>query len=129
MTGKLWADRVWAWCLVRYTFWLALAVLLYLAVARPMPGGPTGVLSVYDKLVHGSVYGALTLLGLLGRLRTSTVLLVLLSHGALVEVLQSLVPDRSAEALDMVADAIGIAMALVASRLGLRVLGASQQTG
>jgi VanZ family protein len=56
-------------------------------------------------------------------------LLVLLSHGALVEVLQSLVPDRSADAWDMVADAIGIAMALVASRLGLRVLGASQQTG
>lgn len=129
MTRKSWADGLWVWWLVRCMFWSALAVLLYLAVARPMPGGPTGALSIYDKLVHGSVYGALTLLGLFGRLRTSTVLLVLLSHGALVEVLQSLVPDRSADAWDMVADAIGIAMALVASRLGLRVLGASQQTG
>lgn len=126
---KPWTSRPWFVGLVRGVFWSALAVLMYLAVARPMPGGPSGALSVHDKLVHGGVYGALAVCGLLGRLRASTVMLVLLAHGALVEVLQALVPDRSADVLDLLADALGIAVVLALSHLGRKVFGPSQQTG
>lgn len=126
---KPWTSRPWFVGLVRGVFWSALAVLMYLAVARPMPGGPSGALSVHDKLVHGGVYGALAVCGLLGRLRASTVMLVLFAHGALVEVLQALVPDRSADVLDLLADALGIAVVLAISHLGRKVFGPSQQTG
>lgn len=119
----------WVLVLTRAVFLCALLVVLYLAVAHPMPGGQAGVLSVHDKLVHGFVYAALTTLGLLGRLGKPTVLLVLVSHGALVEVLQALVPERSADVIDLLADCAGIFVALLVSHVGMRVLGPLQQTG
>lgn len=103
--------------LLRLAFWAALIALLYLAVGRPMPGGPTGVMSVNDKLVHGAVYGCLALLGLMGRFKPIHVLSILLAHGALVEVLQSLVPDRNADWHDFLADSIGVVTSLVAACL------------
>jgi len=82
-----------------------------------MPGGPRGALAVNDKLVHGCVYAALTILGLVGGLRRGLVLLVLFSHGALIEVLQGLVPDRTADWRDFLANTTGILLALVVMSL------------
>jgi VanZ family protein len=97
-------------------FWGALVALTYMAVARPMPGGPEGALSVNDKLVHAVVYAALTVLGLMGRLKTGAVLFVLLMHGALIESLQALVPDRTADWKDLMANAAGCVAASIAWR-------------
>ncbi len=79
-----------------------------------MPGGPEGALSVNDKLVHGCAYASLTLLGLWGRLKPGFVLMVLLLHGALIEALQAWVPDRTADWRDLLANSIGILVALTA---------------
>lgn len=120
-------GRRWVLGLARGAFWCALAVLLYMAVARPMPGGQAGVLSVHDKLVHGFVYGSLTSIGLFGRLGTSLVLLVLVSHGALVEVLQGLMSERTADVLDLLANCAGIATVLLIWCVGMKVLRLWQQ--
>jgi len=44
-------------------------------------------------------------------------MLGLLAYGAVIEVLQSLTPTRSAEWLDLLADAVGILLARVLMRL------------
>jgi VanZ family protein len=107
---------------LRLAFWSALALLLYMAVARPMPGGPEGALSVNDKLVHGFAYASLTVLGLWGRLKTGVVLAVLLLHGALIEVLQAWVPDRTADWRDLLANSVGILVVLTAMFMARRFI-------
>lgn len=99
---------------LRLAFWAALALLLYMAVARPMPGGPQGVLSLNDKLVHGLAYASLTVMGLWGNLKDGFVLTVLLVHGALIEALQEWMPERTADWLDLLANCIGILAVLSA---------------
>lgn len=101
--------------LLRLAFWTSVLVLLFMAVGRPMPGGPSGVMSLYDKVFHAVVYGALTLMAIAGRYQPFFVLSVLLVHGALIEVLQSLVPSRTADWNDFLADCIGVFVALTAA--------------
>ena len=105
---------------LRLAFWGALVALTYMAVARPMPGGPEGTLSVDDKLVHAIAYAGLTVLGLMGRLKTGSVLFILLLHGVLIESLQALVPDRTADWKDLVANAAGCVAAAIAWQTAVR---------
>ncbi len=90
-------------------------VLLFMSVGRPMPGGPSGVMSLHDKAVHTVVYGVLTLVAISGRYKPSFVMSVLLVHGALIEVLQSLVPSRTADWNDFLADCMGVFVASTAA--------------
>lgn len=80
-----------------------------------MPGGATGVLSVFDKLTHLLVYAGFTLLGLLGRQRPLTVLAVLSLHGVAIELLQAFSPHRTADWRDLVANGLGVLLVLVAA--------------
>ncbi|MBT2334936.1 VanZ family protein [Variovorax paradoxus] len=63
----------------------------------------------WDKSNHALGFAVL---GLLGQLawpgRTAVVLTVLLAYGGLIELLQSLTPDRVAEATDLLADWVGL---------------------
>lgn len=88
---------------------------MYLAVAKPMPGGSDGFFSIFDKATHTVVYACLALLGLLGRQRHSTVLVVLTLHGVSIEVLQTFSPNRVGDWRDIVANSLGILVVLLAA--------------
>lgn len=92
--------------MTRLAFWLALLAVLVLALlpqAAELPS--TG----WDKSNHLLAFSVLSGLGCLGYPgRTIRVLPALIAFGALVEALQSLTPDRHAEAADLVADALGV---------------------
>lgn len=91
-------------------FWLALLVLTTLSL---MPTGllPPQVFSLWDKAQHALGFGGLTLLGLLAyphqRVRLA---LLLLAHGGLIEVAQAATGWRYGEWMDLLADAVGIAV-------------------
>jgi VanZ family protein len=63
----------------------------------------------WDKGNHALGFAVL---GVLGQLawpgRTPIVLTALLAYGGLIELLQSFTPDRSAEAIDLLADWVGL---------------------
>lgn len=83
-----------------------------------IPGGEV----VWDKLAHLAIFGALGLLTLrathggfgrpLAAGPAAAAFLLVVSWGALDELHQSFVPGREASALDVVADALGAALAL-----------------
>ena len=108
--GKAWL------CKVGYKkktiFWLALLVLTTLSL---MPTGllPPQVFSLWDKAQHALGFGWLTLLGLLAypNLRVRLPLL-LLAHGGLIEVAQAATGWRYGEWMDLLADAVGIAVVM-----------------
>ncbi|WP_431122722.1 VanZ family protein [Variovorax paradoxus] len=94
---------VWRWLLA-----LAMLVLLVLSLA------PSSIASAFpttgwDKGNHALGFAVL---GLLGQWawpgRTPIVLTALLAYGGLIELLQSFTPDRVAEAIDLLADWVGL---------------------
>lgn len=92
---------IWRWLLA-----LAMLVLLVLSLAPASANLPT---TGWDKGNHALGFAVL---GLLGRWawpgRTAIVLTALLAYGGLIELLQSLTPDRVAEAADLLADWVGL---------------------
>lgn len=87
-------------------FWTCAAAILVLSLLPqgvPMPS--TG----WDKANHALAFGTLAVLGCLAwPTRRWKVLAGLLAYGVVIELLQALTPDRSAEALDVLADSIGL---------------------
>ncbi|MDQ0024201.1 VanZ family protein [Variovorax paradoxus] len=81
-------------------------VLLVLSLAPLSIVLPT---TGWDKGNHALGFAVL---GLLGQWawpgRTAVVLTALLAYGGLIELLQSFTPDRSAEAVDLLADWVGL---------------------
>lgn len=104
-------------CGFQLAFWCALVMLVYVGVARPMPGGPDGVLSTFDKLTHVSVYASLALLGLLARQSHMSVLVVLSLHGISIEVLQAFSPHRVGDWRDFAANSLGVLVVLLVARI------------
>lgn len=96
---------------MRWLFWLALIAITLLALSpRPPAVADLG----WDKLNH---LAAFALLGLLARLawpaqRLARWLLGLLVYGGLLEIAQGLTPNRQAEWADLLADALGLLVAL-----------------
>ena len=92
---------VWRWLLA-----LAMLALLVLSLAPSSLALPT---TGWDKANHALGF---SVLGLLGQWawpgRTAIVLTALLAYGGLIELLQSFTPDRSAEAIDLLADWVGL---------------------
>ena len=92
---------VWRWLLA-----FAMLVLLALSLAPLSIVLPT---TGWDKGNHALGFAVL---GLLGQWawpgRTAVVLTALLAYGGLIELLQSFTPDRSAEAVDLLADWVGL---------------------
>lgn len=94
-------------------FWLLLLTLTILSLL-PVAFLPPPSFSIWDKAQHALGFAALTGIGLLAypRLRFWMPLLMLL-HGGFIEVAQAATGWRNGEWLDLLADAIGIALALV----------------
>jgi len=92
----------------RWAFWICLLVVLVLALMRPTHLMPS---TGWDKANHALAFAVLTVLGCMSYPgRTARVLLGLFAYGALIEVLQSLTGYRTGEAIDLVADAVGLGL-------------------
>jgi VanZ family protein len=92
---------VWLWAFIA----CALAVLVLALVPSPPPMITTG----WDKLNHLLAFGVMAWLACKAFPQRLTIVLPgLLAYGALIEIMQSLTPNRSAEWLDLFADSLGI---------------------
>lgn len=97
------------WRAMFWLFWSACTAMLLL------PGAYVPEIHIWDKLEHASIFLPMVWLGTLGyaqtlRLRVLAVLLQL--YGMSIECLQYFVPGRSCSVLDMVADGVGILLAV-----------------
>lgn len=106
---------------LRLGFFVALVVAFWLALL-PVPDMVT-LVSWQDKVEHALMFALLALLGVAGwpqqPLRVATGLLV---YGLAMELAQSATSHREGDLLDWLADAVGVAAALlvVRRRRGLR---------
>ncbi|ALD91096.1 VanZ family protein [Cupriavidus gilardii] len=92
----------------RLAFWLCLCAVLTLALMPPTTPMPT---TGWDKSNHLLAFATLGVLG--WRAYPSRPWLVpigLLVYGGLIEWLQSMTPYRSADAIDVLADGLGLAL-------------------
>jgi VanZ family protein len=109
----------------RWAFALCLVVVLVSALMPPQIIGPVG----WDKMNHAMTFAVLTMLGCGAYAeRKVQVLIGLLAYGVLIELLQSLTDYRSAEVLDVVADAVGLPVGWTFTRLLWRARLALQMT-
>lgn len=97
---------------------LALAAVGTLAL---IPSPPRALDLGWDKSNHTAAFAVLALLaiGAFWRAprRDAACGLGLLAYGGLIELLQTQVPGRTGEWLDLLADGVGIALALLVARL------------
>jgi 5-methylcytosine-specific restriction endonuclease McrA len=98
---------------------LGARVLLAIAVAGTIwtsllpPDDLPGGFGLYDKLVHGVGYAALTALALASGLRWPAALASVIGLGVGLEIVQGLLGYRSFEWMDVVADSVGAAVAVL----------------
>ena len=110
-------------------FWQVSFSVLLMAVTilALMPAPPEALTSGSDKLNHALAFGSLGCSGCLGSSGSRRAILLaamaLIAFGALIEVIQLFIPGRSAEWLDLAADAIGIACGSGFALLLLRLRG------
>jgi VanZ family protein len=103
----------------RWAFALCLLAILALAL-MPVPDylPSTG----WDKANHALAFAVLAMLGCWSYPgRAAAVLLGLFAYGGLIELLQALVPYRTAESLDLLADGVGLLVGWRAIHLVQRV--------
>jgi hypothetical protein len=94
---------------------LALAVQCVVLYAPQAPG--VSPFPSSDKVVHLTVFFVPVLIGLLAGLPPRLVVAVFAGHAVLSEVVQGVVlPDRSGDPVDAVADLAGVALAVLAWR-------------
>ena len=119
LSGDHRAVRLW-----RVTLALLLCAVTYLAL---IPAPPPQVSLGWDKLNHFSAFATLAGLAFLSFAGAwLRIAVALLSYGALIEVLQSFTPTRTAEWGDLLADALGIAFGLL---LSARVVATASRRG
>ncbi len=109
-------PRRWALALRRTAF--AGAVVLNLVVLlAPDPDAPGSGVPGLDKVVHAGVFALLTAAGLAVGLAARWFVPAVLAWAALSEVIQAtLLPARSGDWRDLVADAVGVAVGVAAVR-------------
>lgn len=92
--------------MLRSAFWVCVLAILGMALVPPVPQMPT---TGWDKSNHMLAFAMLVLLGRWAYPgRTAFLVCGLLAYGALIELLQSLTPDRFAEWGDLLADGVGL---------------------
>jgi VanZ like family len=103
------AARVW-----RVAFAIALVGTF---VAALLPAESLASFSHQDKLMHAVAFAVLAWLGWYAGFSSRAVLFgLLVAFGLAIEVAQSFTATRQAEVLDLVADAVGAGLALLALR-------------
>ena len=108
--------------------WVFSACLVVVLVAALVP--PQALVSpvMWDKANHVLAFAVLGMLACLAYPeRKVPVLLGLVAYGVLIELLQSLTGYRNGDALDVVADAVGLLFGWTCTRLPWRPRGASQR--
>lgn len=123
--------------IIRWAFRLALLVVLivivYLSI-KPFPVN-AGHLPTNDKIGHFLAYLTLAFVGLncfLERRSQGIFLLLALVLGATMEIAQSYIPGRESGWLDMLANAMGVVLAIpvfMSSRVVLRYFSAERLSG
>lgn len=102
-------------------FAVAVAINLYGLYVPSQPGPP--MFPGFDKVAHVGSFALVMLTGLLAGLRARPLGLVLVIHAVLSEILQgTLLPDRSGDVVDVVADLAGIALGWLLWRVSQRLL-------
>ncbi|VTU40963.1 putative integral membrane protein [Variovorax sp. PBS-H4] len=96
--------------MLRSAFWACALAILAMSLMPPVPQMPT---TGWDKSNHMLAFAVLMLLGRWAYAgRTVHLVCGLLAYGALIELLQSLTPDRFAEWGDLLADGFGLVAGL-----------------
>jgi len=100
----------------------AAALVLHLVVLY-LPRAPsTGGIPLLDKAVHLVIFALVGVTAVRAGLPRPAVLAVLLAHAVVSEVIQAtLLPDRSGDPLDSLADGVGVLVALALTRSPLPV--------
>lgn len=104
-------------------FWIPLAVCTFLALVPEPPEHP--VFRVSDIVLHGGAFVYLTLALVLAQygnasLRTAIYVrtfVFMMAYGLFLELVQSFVPERTAEIKDLLVDLAGIGVGLGLARL------------
>jgi hypothetical protein len=103
----------------RRTWWTAFAIasaIHLLALYTPRQVGPEMGIPYIDKVGHVLVFAIVAYTGLKAGLRARPLGVVLLLNAVLSEVVQHFVlPQRSGDAFDTLADAAGVALGLFAA--------------
>jgi len=107
-----------AWC--KAAFIMLVLIVSWLAFT-PYP--PPGVDLGWDKANHASAFARLMLVAAWAwPLRLRWLPPALLAYGGFIEIVQSFIPGRDGEWLDLLADGVGIALGLALAILLLRLL-------
>lgn len=104
--------------LLHRRLWQALFVLFFIAVSylALSPAPPDGISTGWDKSNHALAFASLAFSGRLAWTRRPWPLfMALLAYGGAIELLQLNIPNRDGDWHDLLADAVGIALGLVAS--------------
>ena len=97
----------------RLLFWCAVLTVLVLT-QTPSRMMPSIIFNVWDKAQHALAFGALAVLGTAGYPRQRIAVAIgLLVFGGAIEIAQWLTGWRQGDWLDLLADAIGIGVALI----------------
>lgn len=116
--------RLWHWCTGaaarrRWRIALALAAVAVAALSF-VPPPPDAPEIGWDKANHFAAFAVIAALASLAlrapQRRDAVAAAGTLAYGVFIEAVQSQIPRRSAEVLDVVADAIGIAVGIAAVR-------------
>jgi VanZ family protein len=104
---------------------LALSVAVQLVVLYAPEGAGPGLFPQADKVVHLLVFLVPAALAVVAGFRRRAVVAVFAAQAVLSEVVQALLlPHRSGDVLDVVADLTGVALGVLAGSLVLRALAA-----
>jgi VanZ family protein len=105
--------------LARDRLLLVVAVVVQLVVLYAPRAPSTGSTPGVDKVVHATVFGAVAWAAVRCGGARWVVAVVLAAHAVLSEVLQAgLLPARSGDPFDAVADVVGVALVLLLTRPG-----------
>jgi VanZ family protein len=110
-----------------YSRWAFSVCLVVVLVAALVPPQAIASPVVWDKANHALAFAVLGMLACLGYPeRKLPVLLGLVAYGVLIELLQSLTDYRTGDALDVVADGIGLLLGWTFTHLPWRPRSAAQ---
>jgi VanZ family protein len=113
VTGE---RRLWRWAPL--VVW---AALIFIASSMPGASLPDSDLFRFDKLIHGGVYVVLGALAHLALGQPAWALALGVAYGASDELHQVFTPGRSADIWDLLADAVGVGLGIVAALCALWV--------